>query len=426
MRGLPKTKAARALLALGTLALLPACGHRGDPRPPLRRTPPAPTEFRLAQRGDALELQALAPAASVDGVVYDNVTVEFLHGTGQVDLTKAGVRLAVRAAAGTRALATLPLPAPGTLVRAAARAARGSERSPRTLTLALVAQPPLEAPRELVATLTGGGIDLAWKGARPKAVPPPVAPRLPGRLPGASPAPLTPRTGSGGPPAGAPPVPAVEGAPSVGPPPPPESQAPVSQATPPTGAAAPLVPGVVPGAATAGQAGEPQAAPAPRRNGFLVYRRVGNGAYGLPLDEEPLERRTFSDEAAPLGATLCYVVRAVGSTDPLIESAPSNEACLERRDVTPPEVPAGLAVLPRQGGLELLWSPSSEEDLAGYRVYRSAAGAAPERLAELDPGKASYLDESVQKGVAYRYTLTAFDQAGNESAPCEAVEATLP
>ncbi len=93
-------------------------------------------------------------------------------------------------------------------------------------------------------------------------------------------------------------------------------------------------------------------------------------------------------------------MRAVGSTDPLIESAPSNEACLERRDITPPAVPAGLAVLPRQGGLELLWSPSSEEDLAGYRVYRAAAGAAPERLAELDPGKTSYLDEGAQKGVA--------------------------
>ncbi|MGE5126839.1 MAG: fibronectin type III domain-containing protein, partial [Betaproteobacteria bacterium] len=298
-----------------------------------------------------------------------------------------------------------------------------SERGPRTLTMALVAQPPIEAPRELVATLGGGGIDLAWKGARPKAVPPPLSPRVPGQAPGAS----WPRppAGAGSPSAAAParppagPAPAGEAPPALVPPPP------FSPATPSPGTPAPTVPG----GATAGQAGEPQpaAAPAvPRRSGFLVYRRPSSGAYDAPLNEEPLERRTFSDQAAPLGATLCYVVRAVGSTDPLIESAPSNEACLERRDVTPPEVPAGLAVLPRQGGLELLWSPSSEEDLAGYRVYRAAAGAAPERLAELDPGKASYLDESAQKGVAYRYTLTAFDQAGNESAPCEPVEATLP
>jgi len=74
------------LLLVGALALLPACGHKGDPLPPRRRTPPALTAFRLAQRGDALELQATAPAASVDGVVYDTAGVEFLYGTGQADI----------------------------------------------------------------------------------------------------------------------------------------------------------------------------------------------------------------------------------------------------------------------------------------------------------------------------------------------------
>jgi fibronectin type 3 domain-containing protein len=167
-------------------------------------------------------------------------------------------------------------------------------------------------------------------------------------------------------------------------------------------------------------------APPARRNGFFVYRRPKSGAYDQPLVREPLDRRTFRDEGAPLGATWCYVVRAVASTEPLIESAPSNEACVERRDVSAPAAPAGLAVLPRQGGLELLWSPSGEEDLAGYRVYRAAEGQPPQRLAELPPAKAAYLDESARQGVVYRYTLTAYDAAGNESDPTDPVEATLP
>jgi len=170
-------------------------------------------------------------------------------------------------------------------------------------------------------------------------------------------------------------------------------------------------------------------APAPpprRRSGFSVYRRTATGKYDEPLEGEPLERRTLTDPQAPLGVQVCYVVRAVGSTDPLIESAPSNEVCAERRDITPPAAPAGLAVLPRQGGLELLWSPSPEEDLAGYRVYRAAGQGEPERLAELLPAQASFLDESAKKGVSYRYTLTAFDKAGNESGPSDPVEATLP
>jgi fibronectin type 3 domain-containing protein len=128
----------------------------------------------------------------------------------------------------------------------------------------------------------------------------------------------------------------------------------------------------------------------------------------------------------PVGATACYVVRAVASVQPLVESAPSNEACVEVRDVTPPATPAGLAVLPREGGLEVLWSPSAEADLAGYRVYRAAPGGEPKRVAEVPAARASWLDESAQHGVTYRYAVTAFDQSQNESERTEPVEATLP
>ena len=128
----------------------------------------------------------------------------------------------------------------------------------------------------------------------------------------------------------------------------------------------------------------------------------------------------------PRGATACYVVRAVASTEPLIESAPSNEACVEVRDIAAPAPPAGLAVLPREGGLEVLWSPSAEADLAGYRVYRAAPGGPPEKVAEVESSRAAWLDETAERGVVYRYTVTAFDQAGNESERAEPVEASLP
>jgi hypothetical protein len=157
-----------------------------------------------------------------------------------------------------------------------------------------------------------------------------------------------------------------------------------------------------------------------------VYRRLGGAPYDTPLVEEPLERRSTSDTLVPAGATACYVVRAVSSTQPLVESAPSNEACVEVRDIAPPAAPAGLAVLPREGGLEILWSPSPEADLAVYRVYRAATGGAPERIAEVGPGRAAWLDESAQRGVAYGYAVSAVDQSGNESERTEPVEASLP
>jgi hypothetical protein len=367
--------------------LLPGCGHRGDPLPPLRRTPPAPQEFRLAQRGDALELRALAPAASVDGVAFEALRVEFLHAEGSKDLEKAGGRREVPAVPGSRVAVSLPLPAPGTTVRGAARAVTGGQRGPRTLTLALVVQAPLEAPRELTVALAEDGVALSWKGVRPKEiVPPPAVPS-----PGVPPAPVLPPT-------------------TVAP-----------KATPPPAAPAP------PGAE------KTEAAPAgggvvegPRRNGFFVYRRLGGEAYGEPLVDEPLERRSHGDTTVPEGAVACYVVRAVAATDPLVESGPSNEACVEVRDIAAPAAPAGLAVLPREGGLEVLWSPSAEPDLAGYRVYRAKGDGPSEKVADTGLTRPSWLDETAERGVVYRYAVTALDQAGNESDPTEPVEASLP
>jgi hypothetical protein len=377
--------------------LLPGCGHRGDPLPPLRRTPPAPQEFRLAQRGDALELRVLAPAASVDGVAYEGLGVEFLYAEGSKDLEKAGSRREVLAVPGSRVAVPVPLPAPGTTVRGAARAVAGGQKGPRTLIQALVVQAPLEAPRELAAGLTENGVALSWKGVRPKEImPPTVAPGPP--VPGA-------------------PQPGVSPAPGQPPPSPAAKTAPAPTAAPPAS------PGVEKTEAVPAGGGVVEG---PRKSGFFVYRRVGGEAYGAPLVEEPLERRSHGDTTVPQGATACYVVRAVAATDPLVESAPSNEACVEVRDIAAPALPAGLAVLPREGGLEILWSPSAEADLAGYRVYRAVADGRLERVAQTDIARASWLDETAERGVTYRYAVSAIDQAGNESEPTEPVEASLP
>ena len=68
----------------------------------------------------------------------------------------------------------------------------------------------------------------------------------------------------------------------------------------------------------------------------------------------------------------------------------------------------------------------TDADLAGYRVYRTAPGAPRERIAEVGTNRSAWLDETARRGVAYAYTVAAFDQAGNEGAPAEPVEASLP
>ncbi len=160
------------------------------------------------------------------------------------------------------------------------------------------------------------------------------------------------------------------------------------------------------------------------KSGFLVYRRVGSAAYARPLPPGLLEKRALQDAVAPRGEKVCYVVRAAASLEPLVESAASNEACLDVRDISPPAAPTGLAVVPRERGLEVVWTPSADEDVAAYRVYREGPGEPRRRLAEIPAGGSAWTDEAAKPGVAYRYSLTAVDQAGNESAATPPVEAS--
>lgn len=393
-----RTVLAPALAAALALAL-PACGKRGDPLPPLRRTPQPVPGLRVSQRGDRLEIACVAPRASVDGVALASLEVEILRADVPGDLEKVGTRERRKAAPGTPVVVDLPLPGPGTTVRVAARAIASGRPSVTTPPQLLVVQPPISPPHAFVARLGAEGVVLAWEGERPKPVPKPT--------------PSPPPFGTSGP----------SPSPSVATPSPPATTpSPAPSATP-----VPL-PVLSPGASPAPVASpspSPSPTPPPFRGGFWVYRRAEEGRYGPPLFPQPTEEQSWTDTTARPGESWCYVVRAVASTDPVIESASSEDACLEVHDITPPAVPFGLTVLAREGGLEVSWSPSAEPDLARYRLYRGPAGAPREPLAEIPVGQTLFLDRSAESGVAYLYALSAVDNAGNESPQTHPVEATL-
>ena len=133
------------------------------------------------------------------------------------------------------------------------------------------------------------------------------------------------------------------------------------------------------------------------------------------------------DSLARPGDTWCYVVRTVISIQPLVESVDSNEACVETRDFIPPDAPVGLTVLAgKSGELVITWSPSHEDDLALYRLYRSGEGQPPTRIAEILKPVTTYTDTTGKRGVSYRYTLTAVDASGNESKASIPADGKLP
>ena len=388
-----------------------ACGKRGDPLPPLPRAPQPVTSLKLAQRGDKLEIAYVAPRATTGGVRLGVLDIEILRADAAGDFMKTARRDRRRAAPGESLAETVPLPPAGTAVRVAARALDGGHPSSLSSVATLTVLPPPPAPHDLVAELSGDLVSLRWEGTVPSPPPTPVPPPAPSPAPGTvSPALAPGVTAPVSPPGTASPAPPPPGIASPAPPP----------------AAAPAPPPAAP-ATGASPAPSPAATPRPPSRGFFVYRRADpSGTYREPLRPEPLATNTFEDHGVALGQKLCYVVATAISTEPVIESMRSNEACLAVRDIVPPASPSGVTTLPGPGGVEISWTPSSEADLASYRVFRQAPGGPREKIGEVAPGESSLRDTTAAPGIRYAYTVTAVDRAGNESPPSAPVAGGRP
>ena len=154
--------------------------------------------------------------------------------------------------------------------------------------------------------------------------------------------------------------------------------------------------------------------------GYNVYRRDEAGAYGeSPLNKEPLRTTSYKDSLAQNDKTYFYTVRAVDSPAlPWKESLDAAEAAATPRNVTPPERPTGLTVVPGVGRVFLTWNENKEGDMAGYYIYRSTkSGQGQERLNDKPLARTTYSDETVVPGRSYYYAVTAVDRSGNESRP---------
>ena len=74
----------------------------------------------------------------------------------------------------------------------------------------------------------------------------------------------------------------------------------------------------------------------------------------------------------------------------------------------------------------LIWTANTEEDLAGYKVYRSlnyCSKKQPKTLINTLGKVTTFVDDKIPLGtVAVCYHVTAFDTSGNESGPSNEVD----
>lgn len=161
------------------------------------------------------------------------------------------------------------------------------------------------------------------------------------------------------------------------------------------------------------------------RHLYRVYRREEGSNLDTVAGEAPLDSSQLTDRTFDWEKTYFYratVVTFVGSPEKpeqQFESDDTQPVKVFAHDIFPPAVPGGLQAafsgVGQQPFIDLIWTPDTEADLAGYNVYRQEGSG---HLAKINPvpiKTPSFRDTEVVPGHTYIYSVSAADVRGNES-----------
>jgi hypothetical protein len=102
-----------------------------------------------------------------------------------------------------------------------------------------------------------------------------------------------------------------------------------------------------------------------------------------------------------------------------------------KEDTVPPSAPKSIEVnmTEKPNQVTITWSPNSETDLEGYKIYRSEtalAGFEDVTNGIIAKGQERYIDAGILAGTKYYYRVTAVDEAGNEGGSSDIVSILVP
>ena len=170
---------------------------------------------------------------------------------------------------------------------------------------------------------------------------------------------------------------------------------------------------------------------------YRVYRREAGGNVDqivgeLPVGVQPslLDRNFEWEKTYDYRLTVLTLVLAANQSEQAVEGEDSPPQRVVAHDIFPPGVPAGLTAAFSGPGqkpfIDLVWTPNSESDLAGYKVYRREQDAEVRKMNPQLIASPAYRDSDIQPGHRYFYSVSAVDTRGNESARSEEAAETVP
>jgi Fibronectin type III domain len=153
--------------------------------------------------------------------------------------------------------------------------------------------------------------------------------------------------------------------------------------------------------------------------GYRVYAAQDHAAVEFHAAGETAHT-TFAFAPFKFGDLYKFKVRALfRQGNWTAESADSEVREIQPSDVFPPAAPSGITGIHSAAGVELVWTPNTEPDLAGYNVYRmNPEGSFVKLNGRLLPTP-FFTDHDIQPDQTYVYRVTAVDLSGNESAPSQ-------
>jgi hypothetical protein len=141
--------------------------------------------------------------------------------------------------------------------------------------------------------------------------------------------------------------------------------------------------------------------------GYNVYR---NGSL-VATTPYPV----FSDTGLVASTNYSYEVEAIdGRAQVSILSAASASVTVDTPDTTAPPAPASAAATASGNTINLSWTQTQINDVAGFRIFRGAAGNATTLVATITTS--TYDNFNLASATEFCYRVEAYDGAGNTSA----------
>ncbi|MCX5805196.1 MAG: hypothetical protein NT010_03870 [Proteobacteria bacterium] len=159
-----------------------------------------------------------------------------------------------------------------------------------------------------------------------------------------------------------------------------------------------------------------------KEEGFMynVYRYDDNIYPLFPLNKTPISISYFLDTGLENEKTYAYEVRKVQVKEGIKREGEGIKISATPKDMSPPAVPSLVKAEKKDGGVLITWKENTEEDFAGYNIFRISSGKA-EKLNDEPLEENMYFDKNIPDNRYISYYVTSLDETGNESEPSREV-----